>query len=259
MNVPDLMLERYRLGELPPADAERLARLLAADEGLRRRLDAIERSDREFADGTAARLGQGVNERLRQPAVDEARSGLVQRWGITALVTVTLFVALIMFPAGFGWWDQDTDCCADRPKGPAATLTIYRSTGAGSKMLADNDVAHAGDVVRVGYRAADRGFGAIVSVDGRGALTWHLPVDAGRAAPIEPGRLVLLDASFELDDAPRVERFYFITASSPFELPEVAAAVRRASAGIARGDSPPLALPDRFNHAVFSLRKEPRP
>ena len=45
--VPDLVLERYRLGELPPAEAEALERRLAVEPELAARLEALDRSDEE--------------------------------------------------------------------------------------------------------------------------------------------------------------------------------------------------------------------
>jgi hypothetical protein len=202
-------------------------------------------------------LAAGVKQRLHQP--DGPRSLAALGWAVPAALAATLLVLLLrpgIWPPGAG---DATDCCADRPKGTAASLMIYRNTPSGSETLADNDAARTGDVVRIGYRAADGGFGAIVSVDGRGVLTRHLPVDGDQAAPLEPARLVLLDRAFELDDAPTVERFYFITAPSRFEMPAVLDAVRRASSDIGRGVSQPLALPDGFTHVVFSLRKDSRP
>ena len=44
-NVPDLILERYRLGELPLSDTQRLEQRLAEDEALRVRLNTLEISD----------------------------------------------------------------------------------------------------------------------------------------------------------------------------------------------------------------------
>jgi hypothetical protein len=254
--VPDLTLERYRLGELPSDEADRLARRIASDAELGRRLEALDREDREFAAaGASESLVTGVMNRLDHRGHAPGRRAFIRPlWAVPAVVAITL-AAIVIWPAR----TDDSDCCADRPKGPAASLLVYRNTPSGGETLADNDVVRPGDVVRLGYRAAAAGFGAIVSVDGRGVLTRHLPADAEQAVSLEPGQLVLLDRAFELDDAPQVERFYLITAPAPFDLAVVLDAVRAASADIGRGVSHPLALPERFTHVVFSLRKDSRP
>ena len=49
--VPDILLERYRLNELPNDEADRLAALLAHDSRLRERLAALEASDEAMSRG----------------------------------------------------------------------------------------------------------------------------------------------------------------------------------------------------------------
>jgi hypothetical protein len=95
-------------------------------------------------------------------------------------------------------------------------LSIYRRTAAGSERLADGDLVHAGDLLRVGYVSGGRPFGLILSIDGRGAVTMHLPPAGDRAVALQPGSNILLDAAYELDDAPRIERFYFVTGNDAF-------------------------------------------
>jgi hypothetical protein len=114
-------------------------------------------------------------------------------------------------------------------------------------------------LIRLGYRAAGRGYGAIVSTDGRGNVTLHLPASGGRAATLKAGGTVLLSFSYELDDAPRWERFYLVTANQPFEVEPV----RRAALEVARAGSetvpPRLPLRRGLDQSVFSLTKESVP
>src|SRR5262245_21950305 len=46
--VPDIVLERSRLGELPRHEIERLERRIAGDGALRARIDALDASDAEL-------------------------------------------------------------------------------------------------------------------------------------------------------------------------------------------------------------------
>jgi hypothetical protein len=108
----------------------------------------------------------------------------------------------------------------------------------------------------VGYRAAGQAFGAIVSTDGNGSVTQHLPRSGRRAVSLEAGGTALLDFSYELDDAPRWERFYLVTGDEAFDL----GPVRRAAQSVATAGSearpPSLRLPGRLQQSVFSLTKE---
>jgi hypothetical protein len=75
----------------------------------------------------------------------------------------------------------------------------------------------AGDLLQLAYVAAGQRFGVVASVDGRGAVTLHLPEAAGPAAVLDERGETALPHAFELDDTPGVERFVFVTSGAPFE------------------------------------------
>src|SRR6185436_11941296 len=101
-----------------------------------------------------------------------------------------------------------------------------------------------------------RTYGAIVSIDGRGAVTLHLPRQGARATRLpEGGETVLLDRAYELDDAPRWERFFFVTGEAPFEIEPLLEAARRAAADPSAPAPERLTLPPNLEQAVFSLEK----
>ena len=245
MSIPDIALERYRLGELDSADADRIRRALAADEDLASRLRDIAESDEEIRrDYPADALARGVMAKLQeQQSPGRRRLSTVIWW------TVPAAVALVVVAVAVNWAPED----GVRAKGDPGALVIYRRTTDGSEPLRDNDVVRTGDVVRIGYRASEKRFGTIVSVDGRGVVTRHLPTAGDRAVPLEAGRVVLLDSAFELDDAPTVERFYLITAPAAFDIAPVLEAVRRTAPRAAPG------LPPSMSLVTFSLRKDSKP
>jgi hypothetical protein len=71
--------------------------------------------------------------------------------------------------------------------------------------------------------------------------------------PLGQGSLVLLNSSYELDDAPRIERFYFVTGARPFDAGAGIAAAR--NTGAAPGTLP---LPQGLDQVTFAIRKEAR-
>jgi hypothetical protein len=260
--VPDLILERYRLGELPRADAEALERRVRDDGGLRERLSALERSDAEIRRRyPPAWLAERVRLRLAAPASKEPRPrpAFTRRGAVplaaaaAALVLLVLAPRLVSPPSGPPAARPPVVAdSADHIKGLEPALQVFRKTSHGSETLADGDVVRAGDLVRVGYRAAGRGFGVIVSVDGRGSVTVHLPVHGDRAAALASGDTVLLDHAYQLDDAPRFERLHFVTAPAPFAVATVVDAARRAATTAGAAELP---LAASFEQASFLLRK----
>jgi hypothetical protein len=253
--VPDVVLERYRLGELPAAEAEALGRRIAAEEALRARVGALDSSDEEIrlrhpAEGLAAHVRARLGD--ARPAALSPRG---RAWPLPAVLAAAALLFAVLVPRGEGPLGPAGE--DDRIKGLKPSLAVFRKTADHSETLADGDRARAGDLIRLGYRAAGRRFGMILSLDGRGHVTLHLPREGTRAVPLQAGEVVLLDHAFELDDAPRWERFFFVTSEAPFDVAAVMDGARHAPVEAA----PPgtLALPAPLEQSAFSLEKEARP
>jgi hypothetical protein len=266
--VADITLERYRLNELPRAETERLQSRLRDDAALRHRLEAIKRADVEMrATGAVDRLTTELRQRLAGQRSDVRRSSAFSHWllpaaGLAAAVTVFVIIAVrtAESPGRFsGAAPTASNDAGDRVKGLGPTLALFRRTTGGSETLADGDKARQGDLIRIGYRAAGRRYGMILSIDARGGVTLHLPAAGGRAAALQREPTVLLDQAYELDDAPQWERFYFITAETAFDVRPVMDAARQAAIGA--GAMPPatIPVPPGFEQSAFSLQKETRP
>jgi hypothetical protein len=264
LRVPDLVLERYRLGELPRADVEALELRLRVDAELRARLEALESSDAEIRHRYPPEwLAERIHRRLGSATRDAVKERPVRamRWPVPVALAAAATVLLVLAPRLVSPPQVEPGArlpvvgeSGDRIKGLAPSLQLFRKTPDGSEPLADGALARAGDVIRVGYRAAGRGFGVILSVDGRGAVTLHLPLRGDGAAALDSGGTVLLDHAYELDDAPHFERFYFVTAATPFPVATVVGAARRA--GVEASELP---LPKSLEQSKFLIQKGGRP
>jgi hypothetical protein len=254
--VPDLYLERYRLGELPEDEQGRIERLLALDPVLRHRLDALDDSETAVARELPAPL---MDERIRARARERGTVRRVAAPAHRGWLMPALAAAAVVLAVGAGVFRSPTSHDGIRLKGARAELVVLRKTPHGSERLEPGDAAGPGDLIRVGYRAAGRSYGAIVSTDGAGHVTLHLPRSGRRAAALQTGGTVLLGFAYELDAAPRWERFYLVTADEPFEVEPV----RRAALEVAEAGSetapPRLPLRNGLEQSVFSLTKESVP
>jgi hypothetical protein len=254
--IPDVRLERYRLGELPAAERESITARLADDPGLRERLARLDRSDAEIASAYPTQtLTQMIRRRALQPETAGQASAVPRRsWLVPAAVMAAC--ACVAAIAVTIWQHAPVADDTTIKSGRDASLVLHRRVADGSEELRRGAPARQGDEVRIGYRAAGRRYGAILSIDGRGTLTQHLPRAGDQAAPLRPTGTVLLDFAYELDDAPRYETFYFVTANEPFALEPVRRAVRAAGAGTA----PPgaLALQAGLTQFLFPLTKDQR-
>lgn len=265
--IPDIILERYRLNELPASDAARVAERLRCDAGLRARIEMLGRSDEDIRRAHLLDdLARAVHSRAAAAAAGSpwATKRSIAYWLAPAAVVLGVMLLIGVVPRladradGTRATANATRDSGDRIKGLGPALTLYRRTANGGETLADGAIARSGDVVRVGYRAAGKPFGVILSIDGRGGVTVHLPARGDRAAPLKRDSTVLLDTAYELDDAPRWERFYFITGDTAFAVPRIVEAAR-AVAVPTSATPPPLVLPRGLDQATFSLQKEARP
>src|SRR5262245_23585771 len=137
--IADVTLERYRLGELPADVIARLDERLLADDELRRRLDALQRSDDQMhASNRLERIAAGVGDRLapRQRTTAGAPStALIRRWTMPVLVAAGILLAIVL-PRLTSAPGEDEE----RIKGLRASLALFRRVGSGSETLADGAV-----------------------------------------------------------------------------------------------------------------------
>ncbi|HEX6465552.1 MAG TPA: hypothetical protein VFZ98_13915 [Vicinamibacterales bacterium] len=242
--IPDLVLEQYRLNELPETSVRAVEQMLAVDPALRARLDALDRSDADIRARYSPRMS--IHDK-RAPS-----RRLVLRLLTAAAIASTALLVFFALPR-----TASSPPDGDRVKGAVTarpSLAIYRRTPSGSERLADGDIVRAGDLLRVGYTSAGRAYGIILSIDGRGTLTMHLPPSGSESVPLAQAQTTtLLDRAYELDDAPNIERFYLIAGARPFQVAPILAAARAA-----RSAPDALTLPPGLEQVTFAIQKEAR-
>jgi hypothetical protein len=248
--VADWQLERYRLGELPAAELDAIRTALATDGDLAERLIRFDRSDGEIlAQHPPAVIGASIRARAASgPSGQPRPSGAPRRLALALACGLVLAAAgVLVLPGRVPGAKEDTT----RVKGLAPRLFVYRKAPTGVEELAAGAAARENDVVQIAYQAAGRHFGAIVSIDGRGVVTRHLPAAGSLASPLKTGASFALPEAYRLDDAPGFERFYLVTADQPFAVDLVLTAVSHSTGVEGR-----LALPAGLDQYSFALRKE---
>jgi len=263
-SLPDWLVERAALDEVPPVSRDRIER---ADPG-------------ELAGRVAALAGDNAAELARHPAgpaiaqieariAAETRQHAARRrrrrrgWlglatGAAAVLVVTPLVArrpATDDPPRAGVTQGD----GTRVKG-APRLVAFRQVGGEVERLGQDTVVRAGDVIQLRYNAGGEGYGVIASVDGTGGVTLHFPLseDAPPQATAMSPETTALPNAYALDDAPRFERFFFITANDPVDVQAALAALR----ALARRDDSATAsldLPAGLGQWSLRLRKPDRP
>ena len=243
--ISDLLLEQYALGELSPEQKRMVSAALERDEALRLRLTALSDSDRQILrDYPPERIVPAIRERARS-----ARPAGLPRWTARALWALPAAAAIVL-ALSVGLARPET-----RMKGIGPHLTVFAQSSSGAVELAPGAVAQQGERIQLSYTAAGARYAAILSIDGRGTITWHLPPGGGGMSPaVEPQGRTVLPRSYELDDAPRFERFFFVSAASAFSLADVQRAAQSLASGGA-ADTAALVLPRGVAQVSFLLKK----
>jgi hypothetical protein len=260
--VSDLSLEQYRLGELSAAAAAELAGRIGRDPALAARLESLAASDAEIlaahppAEAAAAiRRRLDVEQRGEERRVRRLGPVRFSTFALPAAAAVLLSLTLVLVRDRF--IDEGDGV---RLKGFATALSAWRKTGGGAERLADGAAARAGDVVQLSYVAAGARYGVILSIDGRGVVTFHLPEgwEAGpaRSPALDASGEVMLASAYELDDAPSFERFFLVYGDDPFAVADAAGPARRLAARPADARRGKMSLPRDLRQASFLLVKE---
>lgn len=268
-------LERYLLGELPPDRREAVRRAVDADPAIREQLEALARSNREIFSryappDEALEIRAAIDRRRekagfrktgrphfgfgralagRRPAIVPAAAGLL-------VVCLGGYLALSLL--------RSVSAPDSRDKGGASPgegprIQIHRKTALADIVLEDGAVAEAGDLLQISYTAAGARYGVIISLDGRGTVTFHFPEGGSGSTELRPGRGIPLPGAYELDASPGFERFFFVTSSRPFDVRAVRRSVSALSRDLAAARSAPLDLPPGLSQFSFLLRKGSRP
>ena len=205
MTTPQWLVERLAANDLPAQEAAEVRARLEAEGGLGRLAD-LETSNRQLLEQHP--VATNIKAMSARRATPSRRAWL--------LVPALAVVAIAFWPTAVHSPEPVDD--VTRIKGLTPRLLVHRQTGAHVELLADHRQASEGDRIQVGYVAAGRRFGAIISIDGRGHVTQHWPEGGSESAALAPSGEVTLPHAYVLDDAPGFERFVLLSSDTAFSL-----------------------------------------
>lgn len=229
--IPDWKLERYLTGDLPESDMREIREMEATDEIFAGRVKML----REDNAAILKRLPfEKLSEKIAtMPGRSNAGAGnmvrvnfkLVKFAAAAALVLAVVTVALF---SQRSLSEQNTqlmevamaDVSGDdglRIKGLSARMEVWKKTGDSAVQMENLGEAREGDEIQLRYAVAEKCFGLLFSMDGNGTITMHMG-HGNRAVELEPGKMTTLPFAYKLDNAPKFEKFFFLTSKNEFEL-----------------------------------------
>lgn len=233
----DLQLEQYLLGEMNDRQRSAFETALAQDNDLRKRVEQLNvdnkviltRYSPEFIAGQVTQKLKSIHSTEKSSSKQQAGESkyrfssnrLVYALPMLLLASFALFITMQQESVIDGVTGPALDGVPlERKKGGNSILHVFRKTPQGQEEITSGQVARQGDVIQLQYVAASMHYGMIFSVDGNGVLTMHMSQKNG-AVELTQGTAVTLDYAYELDDAPRFEKFYFISRDSSFNVDDL--------------------------------------
>jgi hypothetical protein len=259
--IPDFLIEQAALGELSDTELE----ALRSECDLEARIAVLEASNREILEAySPAEMADRIRIRAQREEAASAGAGESGTRIVKGLfrVALPLAAAAALFIA-VGLPDlQDRQVPGSdaafgvRLKGLKPAMHIYRRSGDEVLRLEDRQQVRENDLLQISYIAAGSSYGVILSIDGRGTITLHHPDRPEGDQHLEPDGEYALPFSYQLDDAPDFERFYFISGSEEIPMKLVLDEAERVAASRTGTWIDAFRIPDTFTQESILLIKE---
>jgi hypothetical protein len=247
--LPDWLVERAALDEVSPANQARLA---AADPAELQAGVAALRAD-TATELAAYPAGPAVAQIAARVAAERRRRAQRRYWLLGAVTSAAaVAVAILVLRPTAQMQTREDDPEITRVKG-ATRLLAFRLAGDHVEKLEPDALANPGDIIQLRYNAGGQHYGIIASIDGAGSVTLHYPASEDASPALSPKTTALPNA-YELDAAPRFERFFFITDNQPLDVKGTLAALREL-AQRDDADTARLEMPDGMRQWSLRLRK----
>lgn len=270
--LPDLLLEKYLLGELSTDQLNRVEQHLKSHKKSARRLEELKISNREILERYPPdKIAIQINDKLKYLIQKQHREKTTSNRGLFKILTAAtsaiaaIIAFIIVIPIAFQTRENEISQLEEttRIKGSSPAISerkpdiiVYIKKQNSIDKLVNGAKVQEHDIIQLAYKAEGRKYGLIFSIDGRGALTMHHPLDQDSVAELNPGREVYLSSSYELDDAPLFERFFFITSEQSFPAQEIIQEAETLAINPENASKQELTLPENLEQTSFILIKE---
>jgi hypothetical protein len=250
-------LEDYYYKELPDVSTHSILE----DSEIQKRIAAMKKSDKDFLekyppDKWIFSIMKRYQEEIsRKPGFPPIRMPLI-KW-VACLTSSLLIICAVMILV----FNPNKNTSDSRAKGNEyqptfkPTLNIYRKRDGQIVKIKNGSYAKAGDLLQITYTAPEKTYGVILSLDGRGTVTLHFPSISENSTLLRSNGENFLSNSFQLDDAPEFERFFFITSNTRIDINDIFHKVRLLGSDPHKARLQNLELNDSFSQVSLLILK----
>ena len=260
-NIPDYFLERYILNELPENKKNEIDEILQGNPEIKNRIETIKKSNADILEKYPAKIHSSriieifnldkKNKKNAQGAGKAKKNKFLMPYIAFAAAVI---MAIIFIP---GQFLNENKIEITRLKGMEAGLFVYSKKNNKETLLKNNSSARENDLLQLAYVSTEYLHGVILSIDSRGVVTLHYPDTQNSSTELVLHKKILLKKSYELDDAPDFERFFFIMSRTKINVDKViieAETFSKQSSHIVSKEN--IKLDNKFKQISFTIKKE---
>ncbi len=208
LNLPELTLEKFLLGELETEQTSKVNQILEEEKNLPEsqraltlRLESLKTKNENFSFHYPFHQLESKLKPQRRPSA--------KPWAMVGVAFASLFLCLSM------WLIPQSE--TGRLKGLTPSLSIYLKVGTEVRKLNSGERIPKGGEIQISYNSASKKYGAVISMDSLGNQTWHSPEKPGKLMKLKQGETALPTA-FVLDESPNFEKFFLVASDEESEL-----------------------------------------
>jgi len=266
--IPDLIIEQLLLDELPGGYSEDRKHTLLKDPYVVKRMQELKKSNNEILESYPVhKITENINRLLdnEEANIINLEKPYTKKKNLRS-VFYTLSAAAVLIVALTFVFTRGSFVTFVTEEGPeiinikgTTELSIYKKINNETEKLSNNSVVHENDRLQLRYKAIEKEYGMIFSLDGNGYITIHYPENflSNNSAILDnSGKEVYIPHSYLLDDAPEFERFFFVTSDNEFSEGLIRESAIELFNRPDKGINNDLDLPEGFEQDSILLKKE---
>ncbi len=182
--IPDIILEKYVLNELPEKKLKEMEKLINSSEFLKIRVEELKKSNRDILEKYPEdKMGEIINRKVALQSGKRKERADIFNFDFKQLISpvLTMAVAAVLLVVVIPLINPpDT-----RIKGDESKLYIYKKTGNIVEQIMNEDLVKKGDLLQVAYISMENSFGTVFSIDGRGVVSLHYAENSRKSTLLE--------------------------------------------------------------------------
>ncbi len=255
--IPDLMLEKYLLKELSINECNEIEKILKTNVKEQLRFEELKKSNDEILERFPSRKMSSEIKKRYERELESSGTKFIRekKFKFTHALGALAFLIILIFPIKMYISDK-SDIEITREKGLNPHILVYRKKSGNVELLRKDSVAKEGDLIQISYIAANHKYGTILSVDGNKNITLHFPADTNDDQKLEQKKEAFLKHSYELDNAPKIEKFYFFSSNKKLNIKDIKKSIQDLIKNSNNISNIKIKLSPDIKTSTFTLKKK---